>query len=77
MLAVPCLTVFGFYRTKVDRLCTRAMVAAGEMVEMLPEDARVRLGGGTTGTGGAGGANAGLPRPAPMPRPAAPAPKGT
>jgi len=63
LLAVPCLTVFGFYRSKVDRLCTRAMVAAGTLVEMLPEDSRVRL-------GGAGGPNAALPRPGPpMPTP--------
>lgn len=69
LLAVPCLTVFGFYRTKVDRLCTRAMVAAGEFVELLPEDARVRLSGGAPTPGV--GPNPHLPRPAPMPRPAA------
>lgn len=69
LLAVPCLTVFGFYRTKVDRLCTRAMVAAGEFVELLPEDARVRLSGGAPSPGV--GPNPHLPRPAPMPRPAA------
>lgn len=67
LLAVPCLTVFGFYRTKVDRLCTRAMVAAGEFVELLPEDARVRMSGGAAG---GAGPNPNLPRPAPMPRPA-------
>jgi biopolymer transport protein ExbB len=66
MLAVPCLCVFGFYRSIVDRLCTRAMVAAGELVEMLPEDARVRLGGG-------GGAGPAAPRASqPVPQPAAP-----
>lgn len=36
MLAVPALTVFGFYRTIVDRLCTRAMAISSELVEMLP-----------------------------------------
>jgi biopolymer transport protein ExbB len=73
LLAVPCLTVFGFYRSKVDRLCTQAMVAAGTMVEMLPEDPRVRMSGGT-----GAGVGAGVPRPAPspMPRPTAAGPKG-
>jgi biopolymer transport protein ExbB len=42
MLAVPCLTVFGFYRGVVDRLCTQAMVRASSLVEMLPADARSR-----------------------------------
>lgn len=85
LLAVPCLTVFGFYRTKVDRLCTAAMARAGEIVEMLPEDSRVRLSG--TPTGGPGNANAGLPRaaggvgvgapqPTPMPRPGASGSRG-
>lgn len=36
MLAVPALTCFGFYRSIVDRLCTRAMVVASELVDMLP-----------------------------------------
>lgn len=46
MLAVPCMTVFGFYRSMVDKLCTRAMVQAADLVELLPADARVRLGDG-------------------------------
>lgn len=37
MLAVPALLSFGLYRGIVDRLCTRAMGLAGELVEMLPE----------------------------------------
>lgn len=37
MLALPALTVFGFYRGIVDRLCTRAMVLSSELVEALPE----------------------------------------
>jgi biopolymer transport protein ExbB len=45
MLAIPALTAFGFYRTIVDRLCTRAMAIAGELVEMLP---------GQNNTGGTG-----------------------
>jgi biopolymer transport protein ExbB len=35
-LAIPCLLVFGFYRSIIDRHCTRAMVTAAEMVEKLP-----------------------------------------
>jgi biopolymer transport protein ExbB len=35
-LAIPCLLVYGLYRGKVDRLCTRGIVVASEIVEMLP-----------------------------------------
>jgi biopolymer transport protein ExbB len=35
-LAIPCLLVFGFYRSLIDRHCTRAMVVAAEMVEHIP-----------------------------------------
>jgi biopolymer transport protein ExbB len=65
LLAVPCLTIYGFYRAYIDKLCTRAMVVAGEMVELLPREARVRM--GLLGSGGGG------PAPA-APRPAVPAP---
>lgn len=44
LLAVPCLTIYGFYRSLIDKLCTRAMVAASELVELLPREARLRLG---------------------------------
>lgn len=74
MLAVPCLTVFGFYRSRVDRLCTRAMVAASELVEQLPEEARVRLGGSTPAPARANPAPASS-SVAPTPRPAV-APRG-
>ncbi len=42
LLAVPSLLVFGWYRTVVDRHCTRAMVEAATIVEMLPESAAAR-----------------------------------
>lgn len=42
LLAVPSLLVFGLYRTKIDRHCTRAMVAAAEIVEMIPVSKAVR-----------------------------------
>lgn len=38
MLAVPALTFFGFYRSIVDRLCTRAMALSSELVEALPAE---------------------------------------
>lgn len=34
-LATPCLLVFGFYRSTVDKVCTRAMVVASELLEAL------------------------------------------
>ncbi len=36
-LATPCLLVFGFYRTIVDRICNRAMAISAEYVERLGE----------------------------------------
>lgn len=44
LLAVPCLTIYGFYRSLIDKLVTRAMVAASDLVEMLPREARLRNG---------------------------------
>ncbi|MFN0131999.1 MAG: MotA/TolQ/ExbB proton channel family protein [Phycisphaerales bacterium] len=38
-LAIPCLVVFGYYRSVIDRHCTRAMVLSAEMVERLPDPA--------------------------------------
>ena len=35
-LAIPCLFVFGLYRSIVDRICTRGMMVASEVVEILP-----------------------------------------
>lgn len=64
MLAVPCLTVFGFYRQIVDRLCTRAMVQGADLVELLPGDARQRFGDAAKP-----GATAGQPQPKPAPMP--------
>jgi biopolymer transport protein ExbB len=36
MLAVPSLLVYGFYKARVDRLCTRALVISSELVDALP-----------------------------------------
>lgn len=41
-LAIPCLLVFGVYRSIVDRLCTRGMMLAGEVVEALPASSGTR-----------------------------------
>jgi biopolymer transport protein ExbB len=38
-LATPCLLVFGFYRSVIDRLCTRAMVVSSELVEGIIAEA--------------------------------------
>ena len=37
-LAIPCLFVFGFYRSIVDRICTRGMVVCSQLIEALPAD---------------------------------------
>lgn len=36
-LAIPCLFVFGLYRSVVDRICTRGTVLCGQVVEQYPE----------------------------------------
>jgi biopolymer transport protein ExbB len=35
-LAIPCLLAYGILRNKLDRLCTRAIVLASNVVEALP-----------------------------------------
>jgi biopolymer transport protein ExbB len=47
-LAIPCLLVYGLYRGRVDRLCTRGIVAASEIVELIPvrEANEAPVGGG-------------------------------
>ena len=35
-LPVPALTVFGFYRSYIDKLCNRAMLEAAELVDLVP-----------------------------------------
>ncbi len=67
MLAVPCLLIFGFFRQIVDKHCTRVMVQASDLVELIPADARLRLGG----TPGGGNGTPRAPMPQPMPRPVA------
>ena len=66
LLAVPCLTVFGFYRSLVDRLCTRAIVVASGLVEMLPSSAAAR--GVETGRGSPRAAAPQAPRAPVAPR---------
>jgi biopolymer transport protein ExbB len=65
MLAVPCLCVFGFFRQIVDRHCTRVMVLAADLVELLPADARIRL--GVAQNASPNGARMPAPQPRPMP----------
>jgi len=38
VLAVPCLLVYGLYRSIVERHCNTAMAQAGEIVDMIPVD---------------------------------------
>ncbi len=35
-LAIPCLFFYSYFRNRIDRLCTRALVLAGEIVEKIP-----------------------------------------
>lgn len=36
MLAIPCLLVFGIYRSVVDRWCTRGTVIAAQIIDRVP-----------------------------------------
>ncbi|USN99198.1 MAG: MotA/TolQ/ExbB proton channel family protein [Phycisphaeraceae bacterium] len=36
LLAIPCLLVFGFYRSMIDRLCTRAITETARLVGHIP-----------------------------------------
>ncbi len=36
VLAVPCLLVYGLYRSIVEKYCNAAMAQAGEIVDMIP-----------------------------------------
>jgi len=45
VLAVPCLLVYGLYRSIVEKHCNTAMAQAGELVDMIPVDST-----GTTGS---------------------------
>ncbi|HVT80092.1 MAG TPA: MotA/TolQ/ExbB proton channel family protein, partial [Phycisphaerae bacterium] len=39
-VAIPCLVVYGFYRTRADKIATRAALVAEELLEALrPEPA--------------------------------------
>lgn len=38
LLAIPSLLAYGYFRTVVDRVCTRAMVVAAELFESLPDE---------------------------------------
>ena len=38
LVAIPCLVVFGFYRTKADKIATRAALVAEELLESLRPD---------------------------------------
>lgn len=43
-LAIPCLLVFGLYRSIVDRICTRGMVLSSQVVDRLPNAGTARSG---------------------------------
>lgn len=49
LLALPALTVFGFYRSRIDRLCNRAMITAAGLVELLPAAGAARRARGDGG----------------------------
>lgn len=36
LLAIPCLLVFGFYRSKIDRICTQAISETARLVGHIP-----------------------------------------
>ncbi len=46
LVAIPSLLVFGFYRTRVDKICSQAMMVTEELLESLrPADGRSAMSG--------------------------------
>lgn len=41
VLAVPCLLIYGLYRSIVEKHCNAAMAQAGEIVDMIPVERQV------------------------------------
>ena len=37
VLAIPCLLIYGIFRSLVEKHCNTAMAQAGELVDMIPE----------------------------------------
>lgn len=70
LVAIPCLVVFGLYRTKVDKITSKATVIAEELLESLRP---AEKGGATTEAAAAKPApkRVAAPAPAPAPAPAA------
>lgn len=66
LLAVPALTVFGFYRTRIDRLCNRAMMLSAALVELLPASGAARRGPAQPVRPAQPGSNTGVNPPAPQ-----------
>jgi len=38
VLAIPCLLIYGIFRSLVEKHCNSAMAQAGELVDMIPEE---------------------------------------
>lgn len=38
VLAIPCLLIYGIFRSLVEKHCNTAMAQAGELVDMIPEE---------------------------------------
>lgn len=54
LLAIPCLLAYGLLRGRVDRICNRGMMLAGEIVDRI-EAAGVGVGPSAGGANGSGG----------------------
>lgn len=42
VLAIPCLLIYGIFRSLVEKHCNSAMAQAGELVDMIPEESDAR-----------------------------------
>ena len=52
MLAVPCLLVYGWYRSAIEKWCNEGFARAGELVDRLTRLERIGTRAGRDETGG-------------------------
>jgi len=68
-VAIPCLVVYGLYRTKADKIISKAMVVAEELLEGLrPESSEEKV--KKSSSSSSGKVRESVPAPQPVPQPA-------
>ncbi|MCL2646521.1 MAG: MotA/TolQ/ExbB proton channel family protein [Phycisphaerales bacterium] len=69
-VAIPCLVVYGLYRTKADKIVTKASVVAEELLEGLRPESSDEASKSKKVSSSSSKATAAAPAPQPVPQPA-------